>query len=118
MGRLLFNAWEDAARDADPSLKEAWPADKAILTELVFPGRYARARIPRMSAHGSLNRTAAVVDMVEMNSPWGRFAVHAWSYHDFFRESVFIDGLVRIQLSRATAAARQLDHVRRNCLRV
>merc|ERR1712039_183724 len=85
--------------------------------ELVFPGTYPRAQTPRMSALGSLNRTAGVVDMIEMNSPWGRFAVHAWSYHDFFRQSVFIDGLVRVELSRGMAANRQLERVRRNCLK-
>lgn len=122
-GQQLFEAWEQAAREAGSALRSRLPADTAVLTEMINPGLYPLARTtaqrPMPGNDGQqqpINRTVAVVHMVVMNSPWGRFAAHAWSYHQSFRESMFWDGLLRIQIAGLEALGKELHRVHKYCL--
>lgn len=99
-GRIFTGAWEDAARSASHFLQNNWPGEQGVVTELVMPGTYPSARVKlARRPMGCVNCTLAVVDLVEFNSPWGRFAAHLWSHHDYLRSAAFWDGLVRLRLN-------------------
>lgn len=91
--RRLFDTWSASASD-DPDLEKAWPAEQGVLTEMVFPGKYVTRLGPlrpdgqfhesasaRLKQHGDIDvaSTLALVNMTEMNSPWGWFVEHIWS---------------------------------------
>merc|ERR1719254_182966 len=93
---------------------DSWPGEQAVVTELITPGIYPLARTPEMEVHRDyINRTIAAVDMVEFNSPWGRFVLHAWGYNDFRREVDYWDGLVRIRGDGAKSIVVGLGLVRK-----
>lgn len=88
--RRLFDTWSAAASD-DIDLEKAWPAEQGVLTELLFPGKYMtrmgellpdgqhKAASARLGQHDDVASSVAVVNMTEMNSPWGWFVEHIWS---------------------------------------
>mmetsp|Transcript_99994 Transcript_99994/g.223414 ORF Transcript_99994/g.223414 Transcript_99994/m.223414 type:complete len:236 (+) Transcript_99994:1-708(+) len=119
-GRLLFDAWEAAGKHIAKYTKSCylmskWPGEQAVVTELLRPGVYPKARTPEMERHRLyINKTVAAVDMVEFNSPWGRFVLHAWGYNDFRREVDYWDGLVRIKADSLTRLTILLGLMRRH----
>eukprot|EP00929_Paragymnodinium_shiwhaense_P053713 TRINITY_DN26901_c1_g2_i2.p1 TRINITY_DN26901_c1_g2~~TRINITY_DN26901_c1_g2_i2.p1 ORF type:complete len:278 (-),score=51.14 TRINITY_DN26901_c1_g2_i2:9-842(-) len=79
--RHLFDTWKSAAQD-DEELKKKWPAEQGVLTELYFPGKYYTKlgkQHAQLRNHGDIKEAVALVNMTEMNSPWGRFIEHIWS---------------------------------------
>ena len=91
-------------------LQHAWPAEMGALTEMVLPGTYAPASILHREARwlgvdggialamGQAAASVALVNMTEMNSPWGTFVEHVFSNR--FRDSLLgahlWDGLLRL----------------------
>merc|ERR1719487_149706 len=88
--RSLFDTWAAAAND-DVDLAQTWPAEQGVLTELVFPGKYVtrmgkllhdkthESASARLGQHDDVAGDIALVNMTEMNSPWGWFVEHIWS---------------------------------------
>lgn len=105
--RHFFDVWQSAAGD-DEDLAKAWPAEQGVLTELYFPGKYytrvnkhgGGGSHARLRKHGDISSAVALVNMTEMNSPWGRFVEHIWSGPGWKkRDTDYIDMLTRINAS-------------------
>lgn len=87
--RHFFDIWQSAAGD-DEELEKHWPYEQGVLTELYFPGKYYTrvkkhvhpgdgGEHARLHKHDKISNAVALVNMTEMNSPWGRFIQHMWS---------------------------------------
>ena len=69
-------------------LRHTWPAEMGALTELLLPGSYVPARAVHRepgrdgeiaAALGTKAASVALINMTEMNSPWGTFVEHVFS---------------------------------------
>eukprot|EP00928_Gymnodinium_smaydae_P063719 TRINITY_DN47214_c0_g1_i1.p1 TRINITY_DN47214_c0_g1~~TRINITY_DN47214_c0_g1_i1.p1 ORF type:complete len:292 (-),score=39.39 TRINITY_DN47214_c0_g1_i1:103-978(-) len=76
---MLIDDWLALGDAADDKLRHAWPWDQVALTELLRPGAFPWTRWSLNASSHNLSGVAALVDMVEMNSPWGRFVQHLWA---------------------------------------
>lgn len=115
--RHLFAEWVAAASD-DPLLKATWPAEQGVLTELRFPGRYhtgLKLKHARLRRHDNVAADIALVNMTEMNSPWGRFVEHIWSGPGSnLRAHGFMDALQAIGDAEASKFRTLLVEARRH----
>lgn len=119
--RHLFDVWQNASKD-DEELKHEWPAEQGVLTELYFPGKYHTRQGPfngvdkghaHLRKHDSISNDIALVNMTEMNSPWGRFIEHDWSGPGWQkRERSFTDMLARINASEPERFEQLLNEAR------
>jgi len=94
--RRLFESWQVLGHNSKDGLRRSWPGETGVITELVRPGLYSYART---SDWGTRNFTkeVALVDMVEIDSPWGRYVQHIWGFHWYRREIDCYDALIRIR---------------------
>mmetsp|Transcript_68152 Transcript_68152/g.106534 ORF Transcript_68152/g.106534 Transcript_68152/m.106534 type:complete len:286 (+) Transcript_68152:3-860(+) len=120
----LFNTWVAAASD-DLELETTWPAEQGVLTELVFPGKFVTrlgAKLPdgrhagahaRLSHHEDISHDLALVNMTEMNSPWGWFVEHVWSGPGWEKRGTdYMEMLESIDAARPDRFASLLSEVR------
>lgn len=114
--RHLFQVWASAATD-DPLLQAQWPAEQGVLTELRFPGRYytgLKLHHARLHKHEDIATDLSLVNMTEMNSPWGRFVEHLWSGPGSdLRHRGFLDALKDVQAEDGPTFHRLLAEARR-----
>jgi len=111
--QLFFDKWQSAAADV-PAIQHRWPAEHGVLTEMAFPGQYITAPgHARLRDRGRINDLIALVNMTEMNSPWGRFIEHAWSgIGREHRKTDFLDALKKIDAADPDVFHRLLAEVR------
>merc|ERR550537_1355082 len=113
--RYLFNTWQSAAGD-DEQLKKKWPAEQGVLTELYFHGKYYTKlgkQHAQLRKHGDIQSAIALVNMTEMNSPWGRFIEHVWSGPGYEkRDTDYTAMLSRIGAAEPKRFQQLLDEVR------
>jgi len=111
----LFDTWQNASED-DVELEQSWPAEQGVLTELVLHGKYytkVNKRHAQLRNHDEISGPVAVVNMTEMNSPWGRFVEHVWSGPGAERRNTeYMDMLARINASKPDYFAQMLAEVR------
>lgn len=94
--RRLFDTWQFLGERSENPLHRSWPGETGVITELVRPGLYPYARTAEWGV-ANLTKEVALVDMVEMDSPWGRFVAHIWGFHWYRREIDYWDHLIRIR---------------------
>jgi len=113
--RHLFKVWQSAAGD-DVQLQKAWPAEQGVLTELEFPGKYYTKlgkKHAQLRKHGQILDAVALVNMTEMNSPWGRFIEHVWSGPGSEKRGTdYTDMLARINAAKPEMFSQLLREVR------
>jgi len=107
-GVAIFNAASEPLRQLVETMSTApehiscckvgWPTDMAVLSELLDPGFYPLARIQGRETNATaVSGTISLVDMLEMNCPFGRFVSHVWSgWGKDMRQTAFKDALLRI----------------------
>lgn len=78
----LFARWLARAQNSDRKrFWFEWPAEQGILTELLIPGSFPSAAPPSLEDSKylqELRRAVVVVNITEINSPWGRDIQHWW----------------------------------------
>lgn len=109
----LFAAWRDDALEVP-----AWwrrtdgchPQDQQTLTRLIVRA-FQKGNAKDLSPGSS----AAVVNMTEMNSPWGRFAKHMWSGPGVdLQQEEYTAALRRARVADPAVFTRLLDAARRS----
>jgi len=104
----LFDAWLDAAAHVvHRRLWTSWPGEQGILSELVRPGSYPEAQSQAKRSKW-LRKSVLVVNLTEMNSPWGRFIQHSWgrkATETFLRSQALGDALLRAGLAEPATFA-------------
>lgn len=107
-GRELLDAWLLAGRHVEHRrLWNTWPGEQGILSELLLPGSYPPAKSSSASGR-ALRRSFAVVNMTEMNSPWGRFVQHNWgktATDCLLRDLALRDALLRLDCLKPACLA-------------
>ncbi|CAE7818158.1 ULP1B [Symbiodinium sp. CCMP2456] len=96
--RQLFETWLSAAANLPRRrLWTTWPGEQGVLSQLLAPGSY-----PEASSGISLpfkSSAVAVVNMTEINSPWGHYIHHAWGTEatdHVLRRRAMVDSLLRL----------------------
>lgn len=96
----FFRKWLDAGKNGSDLERKTWPAEMGVLTHL-----YERDNATR--------DTLAVVDMQEMNSPYGNYVEHTWSGWGYeMRGTAYKDMLTRISLASPDDFAKTLQQVK------
>lgn len=120
--RQLFHAWLASASQVDRRrLWTTWPGEQGIVSELLRPGSYVEARstaaVPRLE---ELRAAVGVVNMTEMNSPWGRFVQHSWGSEAtdaLLRRQALVDALLRLGAAAPDIFRRLVRQVQRHTVR-
>jgi len=106
--RRFFDLWVRAGEAASLQLKRHWPGETAVISELARPGTFKPARCGRHGLQQNVSSAVGIIDMLEMNSPWGRFVAHLWGFHRYRRNVDLWKALMRIGLDGPWGITRSL----------
>jgi len=73
--------WLCAGRHSRPEWQNEFPGEQGVLTELVtgwVSPEFGGASGLGDPSHNNFKELVSVVNMTEMNSPWGKFVEHIW----------------------------------------
>jgi hypothetical protein len=77
----LFNMWLCAGKHGRPEWQTDFPGEQGVLTELVtgwVSPEFGGTNGYDAPKRNNFDKLVAVVNMTEMNSPWGHFVEHIW----------------------------------------